>query len=69
MIDTLSIADDLTAAGIEWEHAKAQAKAIARVVEQQQGEAASKADASSAEAALCAQVAGSDRNRARKDDP
>lgn len=42
MIDTLSIADDLTAAGIEREHAKAQAKAV----EQQHGEAASKADVS-----------------------
>ena len=45
MIDTLSIADDLTAAGIEREHAKAQAKAIAKAVEQH-GKAASKADVS-----------------------
>ena len=46
MIDTLSSADDLTVAGIEREHAKAQAKAIAKAVEQQHGEAASKADVS-----------------------
>ena len=46
MIDALSIADDLTAAGIEREHAKAQAKAIAKAVEQQHGEAVSKADVS-----------------------
>ena len=46
MIDTLPSADDLTAAGIEREHAKAQAKAIAKAVEQQHGEAASKADVS-----------------------
>ena len=42
MIDTLPSADDLTAAGIEREHAKAQAKAV----EQQHGDAASKADVS-----------------------
>ena len=41
MIDTPSIADDLTAAGIEREHAKAQAKAV-----EQQHAAASKADVS-----------------------
>ena len=46
MIDTLPSADDLSVAGIEREHAKAQAKAIAKAVEQQHGEAASKADVS-----------------------
>ena len=42
MIDTLAIAENLAAAGVEQEQAKAHAQAIANAVGQQRGEAATK---------------------------
>ncbi len=42
MIDTLSIARNLAAAGFDQKQAEAQAEAIANAVEQKHGEAASK---------------------------
>lgn len=44
MVDTLSIARNLAAAGVEQKQAEAQAEAIAQAVEQRHGETASKAD-------------------------
>ncbi len=44
MIDTLSMAADLAAAGIDQKQAEAQAKVIAYALEQKHGETASKAD-------------------------
>lgn len=46
MIDTLSIARNLAAAGFEQKQAEAQAEAIAKAVEHKYGETASKADVS-----------------------
>ncbi len=44
MLDTLSIARNLAAAGFEQKQAEAQAEAIAQAVEQKHGETVSKAD-------------------------
>ncbi len=44
MVDNLSIARNLAAAGVEQKQAEAQAEAIAQAVEQRHGETASKAD-------------------------
>ncbi len=42
MTDTLSIANNLSNAGVDWEQAEAIAKSIADAVEQQQGDLATK---------------------------
>lgn len=52
MLDTLSIARNLAAAGFEQKQAEAQAEAIAQAVEQKQGETASKADVAALKASI-----------------
>ena len=42
MIDTLSIARDLSKAGVDWEQAQAHAEVMAHVVEQQHADVATK---------------------------